>query len=74
MPSCSHKCGLAKKDIPLFVGVPVIMNHRVVFYPRLYASAGISYGLASVSVCLSVCLTSRCSIETDGRIELVFGK
>jgi len=29
MPSCSHNVGLATK-IPVFVGVPVIMNHRVV--------------------------------------------
>ena len=47
----------------------------MVFSPRLYARAGNSYGLMSVSVCLSLCLsvTSRCSIETAGRIELVFG-
>ena len=29
MPSCSHKCGLATKIFHFFVGVPVIMNHRV---------------------------------------------
>ena len=40
---------------------------------RRHASAGTSYDPVSVSasVCLSV--TSRCSIEMDGRIELVFG-
>jgi len=39
---------------------------------RGYASAGTSYG--PVSVCLSVCLsvTSRCAIETDRQIELLF--
>ena len=43
--------------------------HR--FLPaRRYASVGISYG-PDVSVCLSV--TSRCSLEVVGRIELVFG-
>ena len=38
---------------------------------RRYASAGASYGPVSMFVCLSV--SSQCSIETDGRIELVFG-
>jgi len=40
---------------------------------RRYASAGTSYG--PVSVCLSLCLsvTSRSSIQTAERIELVFG-
>ena len=37
--------------------------------PGNLASGGSSYGLVSVSVCLS----SRCSVETDRRIELVFG-
>ena len=38
MPSCSHKRGPSNKDIPLFVGVPVIMNHRayVVKVVRVY--------------------------------------
>jgi len=42
------------------------------FTARRYASAALC---PSVSVCLSVCLsvTSRCSIETTERIELVFG-
>jgi len=44
------------------------------FYPRDYASAGItSCGLVSVSVCLCFSATSRSYIETDERIELVFG-
>ena len=41
-----------------------------------YASTGTSYSPVSVclSVCLSVChVTSRCSFETDERIELGFG-
>jgi len=38
---------------------------------RRYASAGTSYVPVSVSVCRSV--TSRCSVETDERIWLVFG-
>ena len=37
----------------------------------LYASAGTSCG--PVSVRLSVCVTSRCSIKTVGLIDLVFG-
>ena len=46
------------------------MSIRLHILPaRRYASAGTSYG--PVSVCLSV--TSWCSIETDERIELVFG-
>jgi len=40
------------------------------FTARCYASAVLAIGLC-LSVCLSV--TSRCSIETDERIELVFG-
>ena len=40
---------------------------------RCYASAGTSYGPVSVSVCLSVSVTSRCSIETVERIWLFFG-
>ena len=41
-----------------------------VFTRATLASAG-----TSMARCLSVCLsiTSRCSVETDGRIELVFG-
>jgi len=40
-------------------------------YCQTLCQHGYSYGLVSVSVCLTV--TSRCSIETDGRIELAFG-
>ena len=47
---------------------------RVHFLPaRRYASAGISCVPVSVCLYLSVSVTSRCSIETDGRIDLVFG-
>ena len=42
-----------------------------VFNAQRYASAGISCGPVSVSVCLYV--TSRCFMETDGRIDLVSG-
>jgi len=46
------------------------MSEVASFLPaRRYASAGTSH--VPVSVCLSV--TSRSSIETDERIELVFG-
>jgi len=38
---------------------------------RRYASAGTSYGPVSVCVCISLPVTSRCSIETAVRIELV---
>jgi len=42
---------------------------------RRSASAGTSYGHVSVCLCRCLCLsvTSLSSIETDGRIELVFG-
>jgi len=48
----------------------VYIDHS--FYPR---DAMLARVLAWPGVCLSVCLsiTSRCSVETDGRIELVFG-
>ena len=48
-------------------------KHTVILPARRYASAGtIAMALRlRLSVCLSV--TSRCSIETVGRIELVFG-
>jgi len=36
-------------------------------------SAVLSYGLVDVCVCLRLSVRSRCSIETDGRIELVLG-
>ena len=36
-----------------------------------YASAGTSCGSAYVCPCLCLSVTSRCSIEMDGRIELV---
>ena len=38
---------------------------------RRYASAGTSYGPVSVCLFVAVCVTSRCSIEVVGRIELV---
>jgi len=44
-------------------------HHSVFLSARRYVSAGTSCG--PMSVCLSV--TSRCSIEVVGRIELVFG-
>jgi len=42
---------------------------------RRYANAGTSYDPVSICVCLFVCLsvTSRCSIEMVGEIELAFG-
>jgi len=48
-------------------------HRRRHFYRAMLCIRGSSHG--PVSVCLSVCLsvTSRCSIETDERIELVFG-
>jgi len=41
---------------------------------RRCTSAGISYGPVSVCVCLSVSVTSRCSIETDGRIDIILAR
>jgi len=41
---------------------------------RRYASAGTSQcSHGPMSVCLSVCRKLECSLETDERIELVFG-
>ena len=44
----------------------------VIFTTRCYASAVLAMGLCP-RVCLCPSVTSRCSIETDERIELVFG-
>ena len=56
------------------------MSYCDISHTRRYARAGTSYCPVSVclSVSLSVCvrlsqLTSRCSIEIAGRIELIFG-
>jgi len=50
---------------------------QIVARPRNFAGSQIVASCGPVSVCLSVCvclfLTSRCSIEVVGRIELVFG-
>ena len=57
-------------DALTVVGVVNKLDRRRVLLPaRRYASAGTSHGSVSVSVCLSV--TSRCSVETVERIELV---
>ena len=54
-----------------------LVKFRTFLSARRYASAGSSYGPVSVclSVCPSVCLsvTSWCSVEVVGRIEMVFG-
>ena len=47
----------------------VVLKVRMSFYRATLCIRGTSHG--PVSVCLSV--TSRCSIETAERIELVFG-
>jgi len=45
------------------------------FYSALFTRATLyaGVGASSVSVYLCLSVTSRCSIEMDGRIELVFG-
>ena len=48
----------------------VLSETNYILTARCYASAVLAIGLC-LSVRLSV--TSRCSIEADGRIELVFG-
>ena len=52
---------------------PILKRSNVSYIARVLALALCL--CLSASVCLSVCLsvTSRCSIEMDGRIELVFG-
>ena len=46
---------------------------RGVLPSRCYARAGTSYGAVSVSDCVCLSVTSRCSVEMDERINLVFG-
>jgi len=59
------------RPLPVLRSARVFFSSFSYFLPaRRYASAGISYD--PVSVCLSV--TSWCSVEMRGRIELVFGK
>jgi len=56
------------------INVGAVNSRYIIFTARrCYASAGTSYRPVSVSVSVSVCLsvTSRSSIETDERIELV---
>ena len=60
---------LARPFISCAVSAYLATKQPLFLPARRYASAGTSYG--PVSVCLSV--TSRCSIEVVGRIELVFG-
>jgi len=43
------------------------------FYRAMLCIRGTSYGPVSVCVCLCPSVTSRCSIKTAERIELVFG-
>jgi len=43
------------------------------YYPRRYASEGTNYDPVSVSLSVCLSVTSGCSIEMDGRIQLVFG-
>jgi len=64
------------RPLPVLRSARVFFSSFSYFLPaRLYASAGISYDPVSVCLCLSVCLsvTSWCSVEMRGRIELVFG-
>ena len=63
-------------SILVFVGPflgEIYTSETVLLTARRFASTGTSYNL--VSVCFGPCLsvTSRCSIKTDGRIELFFG-
>ena len=43
------------------------------YYPRRYASDGTNYDPVSLSLSVCLSVTSGCSIEMDGRIQLVFG-
>jgi len=40
---------------------------------RRYASADTSYGPVSVSVCVCLSVTSRCSVKRHEQINLLFG-
>jgi len=48
-----------------------VQRYMTYFWPTSYATARVPAIWPCVRLCLSV--TSRCSIETDERIELVFG-
>ena len=62
----------ARVGVVIAVGLTSVVDWGKFLPARRYASTGTSYGLCP---CLFVCLsvTSRCSIETDGRNNLVFG-
>jgi len=63
MPSCTHRSALLTT---LFMSTA-----RRGFYRAMLCIRGISHG--PVSIRLSVSVISRCSVETDEGIELVFG-
>ena len=64
--SVSNRLSLNQTDLDLLRD---FLNKQ--YLPALrYAGAGTGYG--PVSVCLSVSVTSRSSVETDERIELVY--
>jgi len=62
----SHRCHSSQECI----------MYRIHFYPRDAMLARVLANVAMalrLSVCLSVCRKLECSLETDERIELVFG-
>ena len=68
-PSCRPTSSV--KALALAICLPEILTE--LFLPaRCYASVGTSYDPVTC-VCLSVCVTCRCSIETDRWIDLIFG-
>ena len=66
---------LARGPVPLGPRAPMqvkmLLQLSVLLPASRYARAGTSYCPVSVSVCSSVSVTSRCSIESDERIDVV---
>ena len=84
-PTCRPAVSVGRQCVPAFsVGLAAVIalgielsarlgpGATVILPVRRYASAGTSYGPASVCLCVCPSVTSRCSVETDERIELGF--
>ena len=66
--SVSNRLSLNQTDLDLLRD---FLNKQYLLALR-YAGAGTSYGPVSVCLSVSVSITSRSSVETDERIELVY--
>jgi len=66
-----QQCIMPPTDVREDSEITLAWNDMPILPARRYASAGSSYG--PVSACLCPSVTSRCSVETDGRNNLGFG-